>query len=129
MSGLETSESINGRLSLSSWLNELDTDEFWSYNGSLTTPPCTEGVKWSVLKTVQPISREQLSAFSREWPNTRGNGDARATQLLNGRNVYVSDWESMNMEYGMLVGGILIVMTAAMLILASIGAAANAISK
>ena len=33
-----------------SFLKSLDMDEFWSYDGSLTTPPCTEGIKWSVLK-------------------------------------------------------------------------------
>jgi carbonic anhydrase len=39
-----------------SFLNSLDFTNFWSYSGSLTTPPCTEGIKWSVLKEAQPIS-------------------------------------------------------------------------
>jgi carbonic anhydrase len=45
---------------IGSFLHSLDYSEFWSYDGSLTTPPCTEGIKWSVLKTVQPISDRQI---------------------------------------------------------------------
>jgi carbonic anhydrase len=33
---------------------------FFSYKGSLTTPPCTEGVAWRVYETVVPISRHQF---------------------------------------------------------------------
>lgn len=56
MSGLDSAESFTGPLGLRGFLQSLNLDEFWSYPGSFTTPPCTEGVRWSVLKTVQPIS-------------------------------------------------------------------------
>jgi len=49
----------------------LNTEDFWSYDGSLTTPPCTEGVRWSNLKTVQPISAEQLEMFNNVWKDSR----------------------------------------------------------
>jgi len=52
---------------LKGFLHGIDTEEFWSYDGSLTTPPCTEGIKWSVLKDVQPISSDELDWFTKMW--------------------------------------------------------------
>ena len=39
-----------------------DTNHY-SYHGSLTTPPCSEGVRWIVLKTPIEISKEQATRF------------------------------------------------------------------
>jgi carbonic anhydrase len=36
---------------------------YWTYTGSLTTPPCTEGVRWFVLEQELGLSRDQLRAF------------------------------------------------------------------
>lgn len=42
----------------------LPTDKhYYRFNGSLTTPPCTEGVRWFVLKTPVTVSREQVEKF------------------------------------------------------------------
>jgi carbonic anhydrase len=41
-----------------------DTTEGWAYSGSLTTPPCTEGVKWHVLSRTLQVSEAQLEAFT-----------------------------------------------------------------
>ena len=45
---------------------------YWTYMGSLTTPPCTEGVRWFVFEEPLTISREQLRAFTALYKmNTR----------------------------------------------------------
>ncbi|EPF80581.1 carbonic anhydrase [Acinetobacter rudis] len=47
--------------------------DYYRFNGSLTTPPCSEGVRWIVLKDVQQASAQQIKAFSHllEHPNNR----------------------------------------------------------
>ncbi len=37
---------------------------YWTYLGSLSTPPCTEGVRWFVMEQELSISREQVRQFS-----------------------------------------------------------------
>ena len=55
---------------------------FYQFMGSLTTPPCSEGVLWLVLKQPVPLSREQLRLFAQLFPN-----NARPVQPVNGRAV------------------------------------------
>jgi len=54
--------------------------EYYSYMGSLTTPPCSEGVLWLVLKQPIQLSDEQIAVFSRFYRN-----NARPTQPANDR--------------------------------------------
>jgi carbonic anhydrase len=55
-------------------------DSYYRYNGSLTTPPCTEGVRWFVLKSVGHIAPEQAANFVKQIGE-----DARGPQPLNAR--------------------------------------------
>jgi len=56
--------------------------EYYHYNGSLTTPPCTENVSWFVLKKPVEVSKEQMLFFERVIGE-----NARPVQKLNHRIV------------------------------------------
>jgi carbonic anhydrase len=53
---------------------------YYTFEGSLTTPPCSENVRWFVLKAPVEVSETQLKAFKARY--THNN---RPTQPLNGR--------------------------------------------
>ncbi len=58
---------------------------YYTYVGSQTAPPCTEGVTWIVLKTPVEVSPAQIEAFAKLYPH-----DVRPLQPLNGRIVQES---------------------------------------
>lgn len=43
----------------------------WRYRGSLTTPPCTEGVAWAILTEPLSMSKAQIAAFAAIYPRNR----------------------------------------------------------
>jgi carbonic anhydrase len=58
------------------------THGYYAFSGSLTTPPCSEEVRWQVLKTPVELSSAQLASFRKLYPM-----NARPVQPLNGRKV------------------------------------------
>ena len=57
--------------------------EFYHYDGSLTTPPCTEKVKFYILKTQVNIGKEQITQFPFKM-------NARPVQPLNERKIFTN---------------------------------------
>jgi len=60
-------------------------DDYFTYSGSLTTPPCTENVRWIVLKQSVELSKSQIAAFRAVFPM-----NARPTQPIGSRVVLTS---------------------------------------
>ena len=61
-----------------------DNTAYYSYKGSLTTPPCTEQVNWIILKESITISKEAVNFLKNNMPLD----NYRNEQALNGRKVY-----------------------------------------
>ena len=53
---------------------------YYTYMGSLTTPPCSEGVLWMVMRQPVPVAQGQIDIFSRLYPM-----NARPVQSASGR--------------------------------------------
>jgi carbonic anhydrase len=56
---------------------------YYRFSGSLTTPPCSEGIRWLVLKQPVSLSQAQLDAFKQALKTTNN----RPLQHLNGRMI------------------------------------------
>ena len=59
---------------------------YFVYDGSLTGPPCTEGVRWMVMKQPLQLSAAQLARLKSLIPD-----NARPVQPLNGRRILESE--------------------------------------
>ena len=83
---LEKGEEVPAKAMLD--LNALLPAErsYFTYMGSLTTPPCSEGVLWMVMKEPVPISPEQIGVFARLYPM-----NARPIQSASGRLIKESN--------------------------------------
>lgn len=64
----------------------LPTDRrYFTYMGSLTTPPCSEGVQWIVMQKPVVLTAEQIGLFARIYPM-----NARPVQSASGRRILQS---------------------------------------
>jgi carbonic anhydrase len=61
-----------------------DDRSYWRWDGSLTTPPCTEGVKWFMLREPVQLSAQQIAAYKALY-----TGNARPVQPMNHRDFIV----------------------------------------
>lgn len=61
------------------------TRSYFRYSGSVTAPPCTEGVEWIVLKQPLELSADQLARYRARFAD-----NARAVQPLHQRTVLES---------------------------------------
>ena len=59
---------------------------YWTYMGSLTTPPCTEGVRWFVFEQELSLSRDQLRTFAAMF-----RMNTRALQESHGRRIEANE--------------------------------------
>jgi carbonic anhydrase len=58
---------------------------YYTFSGSLTTPPCSENVTWFVLKTPVTVAADEIARFAKFYPM-----NARPVQPLNGRDIQVT---------------------------------------
>jgi len=76
---------IGGTYKLDKFLTLLDSNKYWEYSGSLTTPGCNEGVRWHNMMEVLQVTSEQIkkiqdiSGFAQNF---------RDVQPLNERYIY-----------------------------------------
>jgi len=80
--------SVNNEMDISFDADDLnsmmpDDKSYYRFNGSLTTPPCTEGVKWFVFKTPLTVSKEEIEAIYKELGHTNN----RPVQPTNNREI------------------------------------------
>ena len=80
----DSRETVDAAIDLTSLLPEQDSA--YRYEGSLTTPPCSEIVSWTVFTTPLTVSEEQVGAFI-----SLVGENARPPQPLNRRYILLDD--------------------------------------
>jgi carbonic anhydrase len=83
-------DNIAAVMNLATVISQMTTfQDYYYYEGSMTTPPCTENVNWILIPEAVTISEAQLAVFTNIWSGGGfKQGNSRALQKLNGRSVY-----------------------------------------
>jgi carbonic anhydrase len=77
-------DSVESHVTINLTEGLVRTSNYYTYPGSLTTPPCSEIVTWIVLKKQATMSEEQFKAFNRIMGN-----NFRPLQDRNARTIRV----------------------------------------
>jgi carbonic anhydrase len=83
---LDRGEDVAARTNLDLAALLPEDRSYFTYMGSLTTPPCSEGVLWMVMRQPVSVSPEQIDIFARLYPM-----NARPIQQASGRLIKESD--------------------------------------
>ncbi len=70
-----------------------DATGVYHYGGSLTTPPCSEGVSWYVRRTPTQLSQDQIAAFTEVYDHNN-----RPVQALKARTLFVDENPTVNIR-------------------------------
>ncbi|XP_053176182.1 carbonic anhydrase 4b [Scomber japonicus] len=89
---------------------QKNLSKYFRYDGSLTTPDCSEAVVWTLFTSTVQLSREQLAAFN-ELQFSDGKPMAktyRPVQPLNGRKIYYSAGYAAVVSAVLLISSVLV---------------------
>jgi len=98
---------IDGEINPMDWIVQVNDEAygFYKYDGSFTTPPCTEGVEWIVWRKPMTMSKEQWDYFAKAVTvetagvtidYAAGTGNFRPVQSIGSRTVKLYLWELKN---------------------------------
>jgi len=93
--GMELEMSPDATLDMAATFGELFNGPYFHYEGSLTTPPCSESVHWYVLERPAPVTEAMIDNFKSLF----ADGNVRPIQPLNGRAVVVSQVATSDTEF------------------------------
>ncbi|CAN8285559.1 unnamed protein product [Cochlearia groenlandica] len=69
-------------------LIKMESENYYRYIGSLTTPPCTQNITWTIVRKVRTVTREQVRLL-RVAVHDDSNTNARPVQPTNNRVVHL----------------------------------------
>jgi len=103
----ETTDTMD--ITFNNMLDGIDVQTYWTYDGSLTTPPCSEVVDWFLFMTPAKMTSAQLAKFEAAigWGDAGGNYRPPQEGITDRRNPSSSDlWRGAKLQQLALPHGI-----------------------